>query len=86
MGTRQIENGVKFLIRVCCCLRLIDLVKFVMCTLIFRDCVPFCRYIKCHVYPGNQGIHDKLNQIQIYFIMTEMNNKENIHDKDINKT
>ena len=41
-----------------------DLVEFVMCTLISRECVPFCKYIKRHVYPGNQGTHDRLNQIQ----------------------
>ena len=41
--------------------------SFVMCTLIFRDCVLFCNYIKRHVYPGNQGTHDKLNQIQLFF-------------------
>ena len=41
-----------------------DLDKFVMCILVSRDCLPFCKYIKCHVYPGNHGTHDKLNQIQ----------------------
>ena len=40
-----------------------DLVKFVMYTLVSRDCVPFCKAIKRHVYPENQGTHDKLNQI-----------------------
>ena len=40
-----------------------DLVKFVMCTLVSRDCVPFCKYIKRHMYPGYQGTHHKLNQI-----------------------
>ena len=41
-----------------------DLVKFVMCTLVSRDSVLFCKYLKRHVYPGNQDTHDKLNQIQ----------------------
>ena len=40
-----------------------ELVKFTMCILVSRDCVPFCKYTKCHVYPGDQDIHDKLNQI-----------------------
>ena len=39
-----------------------DLVKFVMCTLVSKDCIPFCEYIKCYVYPGNQGTHSELNQ------------------------
>ena len=38
-----------------------DMVKFVMCTLVSRYCVPFSKYIKRHAYPGNQGTHDKLN-------------------------
>ena len=29
-----------------------DLVKFVMCILVFRDCIHFFKYIK-RVYPGN---------------------------------
>ena len=28
------------------------------------SCVPFYKYIKCHVYPENQGTHYKLNQIR----------------------
>ena len=40
-----------------------DLIKFVMFTLVSRDCVPFCKYIKLHKYPDNQGTYDKLNQI-----------------------
>ena len=36
----------------------------VMCTLVFRDCVPFGKYLKRHVYPGIQGTHDERNQIQ----------------------
>ena len=43
-----------------------DLLKFVMCTLVSRDSVPFFKYIKRHVYSGNQGTHDKLNQIQLF--------------------
>ena len=42
-----------------------DLVKFVMCTLVSRDCLRFCYYIKHHLYPGNQGTHDKLDQMCI---------------------
>ena len=41
-----------------------DLIKLVMHTLVSRDCVPFCKYIKRHVYLRNQGTHDKLNEIQ----------------------
>ena len=33
---------------------LADLVKFVMCTPVSRDFVPFCKYKIRHVYPGNQ--------------------------------
>ena len=41
-----------------------DLVKFVMCTLVSRDYVPLLECTKRHVYPVNQGTHDKLNQIR----------------------
>ena len=27
------------------------------CTLVSRDCVPFCKYIKRHVYPGKTRVH-----------------------------
>ena len=27
-------------------------------------CLAFCKYVKRHVYPVNQGTYDKLNQIQ----------------------
>ena len=37
-----------------------DLVKFVMRSRVSRDCIPFCKYIRRHVYPGHQGTHDKL--------------------------
>ena len=40
-----------------------DLLKFVMCTLVSRDSVPFFKYIKRHVYPRNQDTYDKVNQI-----------------------
>ena len=40
--------------------QILDLVKFVMCALVSRDCVPFSKNIKRYVYPGNQGTHDKL--------------------------
>ena len=43
------------------------MVKFVMCTLVSRDCVPFCKYVKRHMYPGNQGTLDKLNQIPHFY-------------------
>ena len=36
-----------------------DLVKFVMYTLVSRDCIAFSQSIKHHVYPGNQGTHDR---------------------------
>ena len=36
-----------------------------MCTLVSRDCLPFCKYIKRNVYPGNQDTHDKLNCIDL---------------------
>ena len=36
-----------------------------MCTLISRDCVHFCKYTKRHVCPGNQGTPDKLYLIQM---------------------
>ena len=32
-----------------------DLVKFVMFTLVSRDFVPVCKYVKRYVYPENQG-------------------------------
>ena len=38
-------------------LEISDLDKFVMCTLVSTDGVPFCKYIKGHVCPGNQGTH-----------------------------
>ena len=40
-----------------------NLVKLVMCTLVSRDLVPFCKYIKRHVYSGFQGTHVNLDQI-----------------------
>ena len=46
-----------------------DLVKFVMCTPVFRNCVPFSKYIKRHVYLGDQGRHDKLNQIRLCMLI-----------------
>ena len=42
-------------------------VKFVMCTLVSRDSVSFSQYIKRHVYLGNQGTRDIINQIQFFF-------------------
>ena len=34
----------------------LDLVKFSMCTLVSRDCVPFCKYIKRLVYPTHENL------------------------------
>ena len=31
------------------------MVRFAMCTLVSRDSVPFCMYMKRYVYPENQG-------------------------------
>ena len=42
----------------------LEKIKFVMSTLVSRDCLPFYQNIKRHVYPGNQGTHDKLYQIK----------------------
>ena len=32
----------------------LDLVMFVMCIMVSKDFVPFCKYIKYHVYPGTK--------------------------------
>ena len=40
-----------------------DLVKFVMCALVSRVHMMFYTLRKGYTVPGNQGIHDKLNQI-----------------------
>ena len=45
----------------------LDLVKFVMCSLVSRDCAPLFKYIKRHVYPGNHITHDKLNQFCYFY-------------------
>ena len=45
-------------------LEIFDLVKNVMCILGSMDCVLFSKDVKCHVYPENQGTHDKLDQIR----------------------
>ena len=47
----------------------LDLVHFLMCALIFKVYVLFFKYIKPHVYPGNHGTQDKLNQIPCFDIM-----------------
>ena len=62
----------------------VDKVQFVMCTLLSKEGIPFCKYIKRHVYPKNQGTHDKLNQMQkiysFYNNNKEMRNwQENFH-------
>ena len=41
------------------------LVKFFMCALVSRVHMMFYVLIKKYTVPGNQGPHDKLNQIQI---------------------
>ena len=38
-----------------------DLVELAMCNLVSGDSLPFCKNIKRHVYPGNQGTQNKLN-------------------------
>ena len=38
-----------------------------LCTLVSRNCVPFCKCIKRHVYPGNQVTHDDLRSKQISY-------------------
>ena len=43
-----------------------DLVKFIMCTLVSRDYLQFCKYTKRLVCPGHQGTNDKLNQIRLF--------------------
>ena len=53
-------------------LRELNLVRFVMCTLVSRDCVPFCKYIKRHVYPRTQDTHDKLNKIRFLLRLFEL--------------
>ena len=44
-----------------------DLVEFVMCTLVFRVHMTFYSLTKGYTVPGNQGIHDKLNQIRRFY-------------------
>ena len=46
----------------------LDLVKFVMCALVSRVRMMFYTLRKGYTVPGNQGIHDKLNQIQIIYL------------------
>ena len=46
-------------------LLMLDLVKFVICTLASRVHMTFYILTKRYTVPGNQGIHDKLNQIPI---------------------
>ena len=63
-----------------------DLVKFVICTLISRVHITFFEYQKGmqsletrvhilpkgHTVPGNQGTHDKLSQIQAFFRLSAL--------------
>ena len=39
----------------------LDLVKFVMCTMVFRVHMTFYTLTKGYTVPGNQDTHDKLN-------------------------
>ena len=43
---------------------MLDLLKFVMCTLVSRVHITFYILKKEYTVPGNQVKHDKLNQIQ----------------------
>ena len=43
---------------------LLDLVKFVMCTLVSRVYMTFYILTKGYTFPRNQGTYDKLNQIR----------------------
>ena len=45
-------------------MKLSDLVKFVVCTLVSRVQMTFSILTKTWTVPGNQGTHDKLNLIQ----------------------
>ena len=45
----------------------LDLVKFVMCTMVSRVHMTFDILTKGYIVPGNQGTYDKLNQIQKCF-------------------
>ena len=47
----------------------LDLVKFVICALVSRVHMMFYTLRKGYIAPGNQGIHDKLDQIQHYCII-----------------
>ena len=51
-------------------LEYLDLVQFVMCTLVFRVHMTFYILTKGYMVPENQGIyiHDKPNQIPIIFM------------------
>ena len=44
-------------------MKFLDLVKFVMCALVSRVHMMFFTLRKGYTVPGNQGIHDELNQI-----------------------
>ena len=46
--------------------KILDLVKFVMCTLVSRADMTFYILIKMHTVPEHKGTHDKLNQIKIF--------------------
>ena len=49
-----------------------DLVKFVMYTLVSRAHMPFFIPRKGHTVTGNQGTHDKLNQIHLNLVKHEI--------------
>ena len=45
------------------CIQFLDLVRYVICTLVSRIHMPFHILTEGYTFPGNQGTHDKLNQI-----------------------
>ena len=47
--------------------KLLDLVKFVMCTLVSRVYITFYILSKGYTVPENQCTHNKLNQIQVIY-------------------
>ena len=46
----------------------LELVKFVMCILVSRVHMMFYILTKGYTIPGNRGKHDKLNQIQYFYL------------------
>ena len=70
-------------------MEILDLVKFVMCTLVSRVHLTFYMITKGHTVPGNHGTHDKLNQIQNLFrvdsiitdLVAEKMKTQNVNDE-----